>query len=149
MRETFWTLAALISHWRRRPGNLATLVLGLAIATALWSGVQALNAQARNSYDAAATAMSGGGAVTLVAARGGLFDQDLFVKLRRAGFDVSPVLEGAARIGEKNIRIIGVEPVSLPRGSPIAHKRRRADVLEDFFSGRGPRLRRAANATAA
>ena len=137
MRETFWTLAALISHWRRRPGNLATLVLGLAIATALWSGVQALNAQARNSYDAAATAMSGGGAVTLVAARGGLFDQDLFVKLRRAGFDVSPVLEGAARIGDQNIRIIGVDPVSLPRGSPIAHKRRRADVLEDFFSGEG------------
>ena len=35
MRETLWTLAALISHWRRRPGNLATLVLGLAIATPL------------------------------------------------------------------------------------------------------------------
>lgn len=137
MRQTFWTLAALISHWRRRPGNLATLVLGLAIATALWSGVQALNAQARMSYDVATAAISGGGARTLVAARGGLFDQDLFVKLRRAGLDVSPVLEGAARIGDKNIRIIGVEPVSLPRGSPIAHKRKRVDVLEDFFSGEG------------
>ncbi|MGJ0395541.1 MAG: FtsX-like permease family protein [Methylocystis sp.] len=137
MRETLWTLAALISHWRRRPGNLATLVAGLAVATALWSGVQALNAQARMSYDAATAAISGGGARTLVAARGGLFDQDLFVKLRRAGVDVSPVLEGAARICDQNIRIIGVEPVSLPRASPIAHKRKRADVLEDFFSGEG------------
>ena len=137
MRATLWTLAALISHWRRRPGNLATLVLGLAIATALWSGVQALNAQARNSYDAAATAISGGGARTLVAARGGLFDQELFVRLRRAGVNVSPVLEGAVRIGEKNIRIIGVEPVSLPRRSPIAHMRSRADVLEEFFTGPG------------
>lgn len=137
MRETLWTFAALISHWRRRPGNLATLVLGLAIATALWSGVQALNAQARNSYDAAANAISGGGAKTLVASRGGLFDQELFVRLRRAGVTVSPVLEGALRIGEKNIRIIGVEPVSLPRRSPIAHMRSRADVLEEFFSGSG------------
>jgi putative ABC transport system permease protein len=137
MRETFWTLAALLSHWRRRPANLATLVAGLAIATALWSGVQALNAQARMSYDAATKAISGGGARTLVAARGGLFDQDLFVKLRRAGVEVSPALEGAARIGDKTIRIIGVEPVSLPRASPIAHRRKRADLLEDFFSGEG------------
>ena len=145
MRETLWTLAALISHWRRRPGNLATLVLGLAIATALWSGVQALNAQARNSYDAAATAISGGGARTLVAARGGLFDQELFVRLRRAGVTVSPVLEGAVRIGEKNIRIIGVEPVSLPRRSPIAHMRSRADVLEEFLHWLRPQLCRAAD----
>jgi putative ABC transport system permease protein len=137
MRETLWTLAALISHWRRRPGGLATLVLGLAIATALWSGVQALNAQARNSYDAAAAAISGGGARTLVAVRGGLFDQELFVRLRRAGVTVSPVLEGALRIGEKNVRIIGVEPVSLPRRSPIARTRTRADVLEEFFTGPG------------
>jgi hypothetical protein len=131
------TLAALISHRAPTAGEPATLVLGLAIATALWSGVQALNAQARNSYDAAAAAISGGGARTLVAARGGLFDQELFVRLRRAGVTVSPVLEGAVRIGERNIRIIGVEPVSLPRRSPIAHMRTRADVLEEFFTGPG------------
>ncbi|MFO1126204.1 MAG: ABC transporter permease [Methylocystis sp.] len=137
MRVTFWTLAALSSHWRRRPGNFVTLLAGLAIATALWSGVQALNAQARNSYDAATAAISGGGGRMLLSARGGLFDQDLFVKLRRAGVEVSPVLEGASRIGDKNIRIVGVEPVSLPRHSPIAHMRKRADILDDFLTGEG------------
>jgi len=114
-----------------------TLLAGLAIATALWSGVQALNAQARNSYDAATAAISGGGGRMLLAARGGLFEQDLFVKLRRAGVEVSPVLEGASRIGDKNIRIVGVEPVSLPRRSPIAHMRKRADILDDFLTGEG------------
>ncbi|MBM3640928.1 MAG: ABC transporter permease, partial [Alphaproteobacteria bacterium] len=137
MKETLWTLAALASHWRRRPGNLGMLLLGLAMATALWSGVQALNAQARNSYDAATAAVSGGGARTLGSSRSGLFDQDLFVKLRRAGFNVSPVLEGLVRIGEQNVRIIGVEPLSLPRRSPIARMRSRADLIEDFFSGPG------------
>jgi len=34
--------------------QLATLLIGLISATALWSGVQALNAQARSSYDRAA-----------------------------------------------------------------------------------------------
>ena len=42
-------LSALLSHWRRRPFQLLTLVLGLALATALWSGVQAINAEARAS----------------------------------------------------------------------------------------------------
>lgn len=137
MREMLWTLAALASHWRRRPGNFTTLVLGLAVATALWSGVQALNAQARDSYGAATAAFSGGAATTLVGARGSLFDQDLFVKLRRAGADVSPILEGTIQIGKKHVRIIGVEPLSLPRQSPIAHRRTRADLVEDFFSGPG------------
>ena len=54
MKQVFWTFAALVSHWRRHPANLATLLLGLAVATALWSGVQALNVQARKNYDDAA-----------------------------------------------------------------------------------------------
>ena len=47
-----WTgLTALLSHWRRRPVQLAMLLLGLSLATALWSGVQAINTEARASYD--------------------------------------------------------------------------------------------------
>jgi len=47
-------LSALLSHWRRNPLQLFTLLAGLALATALWSGVQAVNAEARASYDALA-----------------------------------------------------------------------------------------------
>ena len=120
MRQIFWTLAALASHWRKHPANLATLLLGLAIATALWSGVQALNAQARRSYDSAAAAFTGGKAQNLVAAQGGLFAQDLFIALRRAGVKVSPALEGAVRIGKKSVRLIGVEPLTLPHDAGLA-----------------------------
>ena len=49
MKRALWTLAVLLSHWRRHPMQLATLLIGLISATALWSGVQALNQQARNS----------------------------------------------------------------------------------------------------
>ncbi len=34
--------------------QLAMLLLGLSLATALWSGVEAINAEARASYDRAA-----------------------------------------------------------------------------------------------
>ncbi|MFD2855672.1 hypothetical protein ACFSZS_14155 [Seohaeicola zhoushanensis] len=63
-------LGALLSHWRRQPGQFATLVLGLALATALWSAVQAINAEARASY-ARAAAQLGGDAGLVLKARSG------------------------------------------------------------------------------
>ena len=59
MRRALWILAVLLSHWRRHPMQLATLLIGLISATALWSGVQALNQQARNAYDRAAATFGG------------------------------------------------------------------------------------------
>ena len=47
MKRAWWMLAALLSHWARHRMQLATLLVGLIAATALWSGVQALNSQAR------------------------------------------------------------------------------------------------------
>jgi len=93
-----WTLAVLLSHWRRRPGQLAALMAGLALATALWSGVQALNLAARDSYDRAARLLGGAATVTIARPEGGTFDQSLWVDLRRAGWPVSPVLEGQVRL---------------------------------------------------
>ncbi len=136
MREALFTFFALMSHWRRHKANLATLVLGLAIATALWSGVQALNAQARKSYDSAARVFSGGETQNLVAARGGLFPQELFIKFRRAGVKVSPVLEGAVRIGDKSVRLIGVEPLTLPQSTPLAPLRENEEA-RNILAGDG------------
>lgn len=108
---------ALMSHWRRRPVQLMTLLVGLAVATALWSGVQALNAHARASYDRAAAAIGGDRTPVLVSMDGRRFPQTLFVELRRAGWPVSPLLEGWIEIGGHSVRLVGVEPVTLPRGA--------------------------------
>ena len=70
MSRTLWILAVLLSHWRRHPMQLATLLIGLISATALWSGVQALNAQARDSYDRAAATFGGARTAMLVARNG-------------------------------------------------------------------------------
>ena len=136
MKQTLWTLATLLSHWRRHPANLATLLAGLAIATALWSGVQALNDHARKSYASAAAAVSGADARALVSARGGLFAQDLYVKLRLSGWKVSPVLEGMVRVGDKSLRVIGVEPLTLPRGARLASLRE-GEGVADFLKSPG------------
>lgn len=117
MTQFLYALAALASHWRRRPGQFAALFVGIAVATALWSGVAALNDQARRSYDRAADALGLGAAPSLVAANGGSFSQDMFVALRRAGWKVSPILEGTIRIRGKSYRLLGVEPLTLRNNS--------------------------------
>jgi len=114
MSRALWILAVLLSHWRRHPMQLATLLIGLISATALWSGVQALNAQARTSYDRAAATFGGARTAMLVGRDHATFPQALFVALRRAGWPVSPVLEGRIQIGGRSFRLLGIEPVTLP-----------------------------------
>jgi len=114
MNRMLWTLAVLLSHWRRHPMQLATLLIGLISATALWSGVQALNAQARDSYDRAAATFGGARTAVLVARNGATFPQKFFVELRRAGWPVSPVLEGRLQIDGRSFRLLGIEPITLP-----------------------------------
>ena len=94
--------------------QLATLLIGLISATALWSGVQALNQQARISYDRAAATFGGVRTAMLVGRVGATFPQKLFVDFRRAGWPVSPVLEGRVQIGGRSFRLLGIEPVTLP-----------------------------------
>jgi putative ABC transport system permease protein len=105
-------LAALSSHWRRNPLQLLTLLAGLALATALWSGVQAINAEARASYDAAAATLGEGQFAQITARDGGPIGHATYVALRRAGWAVSPVIEGRLA----GVRLIGLEPLTAPGG---------------------------------
>ncbi len=108
------TLAALLSHWRRHPVQLATLLFGLSLATALWSAVQAINDEARASYARAAQTLGQDRLATLVRKDGSRIDQAVYVALRRAGWLVSPVLEGDKRFGEHRLRIFGIDPLTAP-----------------------------------
>jgi putative ABC transport system permease protein len=106
-------LGALLSHWRRHPLQLAMLLLGLSVATALWTGVQAINAEARASYGEAAQRT--GGAEEIVGPEGKGVRLSDYVALRRAGWDVSPVVEGSLLLAGGNVRLIGIDPLTLPR----------------------------------
>ncbi len=107
-------LGALVSHWRRRPGQLATLILGLALATALWSGVQAINVEARAGYDRAADIARTAGLPALVAADGLALTITDFARLRRTGWPVTPVLEGRVRLGGTWVTLRGIDPFTHP-----------------------------------
>ncbi|MCZ7859172.1 ABC transporter permease [Agrobacterium salinitolerans] len=138
---------ALLSHWRHRPLQFITLVMGVALATALWSAVQAINAEARASYDRAASVLSQNQLDQLVAKDGGTIPLETYAKLRRAGFDVSPVIEGQYRFGTTRVRLIGIDPLTMPSDGTLLPAADRSGLI-DFMTVPGVMIVSPATASA-
>jgi putative ABC transport system permease protein len=109
-RTTFLTL---LTHWRRQPFQLATLVLGLALATGLWSAVQAINDQARANYAEAAEQL-GENRFAILSSASGPVQIETYARIRRAGWQVSPILEGRIRIADRSYSLLGVDFLTYP-----------------------------------
>ncbi|MFN4140866.1 FtsX-like permease family protein [Aestuariivirga sp.] len=106
--------AVLLSYWRRHALQCAMLLLGLSLATALWSAVQAINGEARASYARAAAVVGQDRLQSLARPDGQRFGEKIFVELRKAGWLVSPVIEGERRFGGERFRLLGIDPLTLP-----------------------------------
>jgi len=140
MRLLSLALLALFSHWRRHRVQCFSIFTGLWLATALWTGVQALNSQARSDYARASAVLAGPLQAQLLPRTGERFDQALYVQLRRLGWAVAPVLEGRLRLpGEpaRSVQLIGIEPLSLPPASSIAGVQLQAFDLQAFIGTPG------------
>ncbi|MEE4685732.1 FtsX-like permease family protein [Pseudomonas alliivorans] len=140
MRVFYWTLRALLSHWRRHPVQFFSVLTGLWLATALLTGVQALNSQARESYQRASQLIGGQPQTLIEAADGKLFSQDLFIQLRRAGWPVSPVVQGRIALEgleDRKLQLMGIEPVTLPTGISLAGQTLNAEQVVDFLTPPG------------
>lgn len=146
-----WTLAALLSHWRKHPIQLLSVLTGLWLATALLTGVQALNSQARASYALASQTLGGQAGTRIEARNGGRFEQQLFVDLRRLGWPVSPLLEGRVQLRDaststrndastsepRRLQVVGLEPVTLPQDTAVAGHTLEPDDIGDFIGSPG------------
>jgi putative ABC transport system permease protein len=105
--------AALVSHWRRNPLQLFTLIAGLALGTALWAGIQAINTEARASYATASDSLARFGQIT--SQNGQTLDLADYIALRRAGWLVSPVVEGDFA----GVTLMGIDPLTAPQGTAV------------------------------
>ena len=103
------------------------------MATALWTGVQAINAEARASYQAAAGSL-GRSEIQRLHADGSSIPQAQYIALRRAGWLVSPVLEGTIRVGDNRIRAYGYDPLTAPLATQAVDLTD-TNVLASFMSG--------------
>ena len=119
MKSMLWAFICLLSHWRRHPIQFFSLLLGLWLATALWSGVHTLNSQAKHNYQQASALFNQGPAHFLQATNGQTFDQQAWLSLRRLGWPVSPVLGGRIEVlspltssSSNRLQLMGIDPIS-------------------------------------
>ncbi|MEN5150321.1 ABC transporter permease [Pseudomonas orientalis] len=140
MAVFYWALRALLSHWRRHPVQFFSVLTGLWLATALLTGVQALNSQARDGYARASQLIGGEPQASLSAPDGAGFAQAVFAELRRAGWPVSPVVQGRVVLKgheEQRLQLMGIEPVSLPGSGSLAGQRLSQAQILAFFDAPG------------
>ena len=140
MAVFYWTLRALLSHWRRHPVQFFSVLTGLWLATALLTGVQALNSQARDSYARASQLIGGEPQASLSAPDAASFPQALFAELRRAGWPVSPVVQGRVLLKgheDQRLQLMGIDPLSLPGSGAVAGQRLSQAQMVAFFDPPG------------
>ncbi|SDW38716.1 putative ABC transport system permease protein [Ruegeria halocynthiae] len=120
-------IQALLSHWRTHPLQLVTLLTGIALATCLWSAVQAINAEARASYKRA-NAQLAIGQFDELRATGSMIPLSRYAELRRAGWQVAAVLDGSLRVDGRSVRLMGVDMVAYPALPAITQIEQGADA---------------------
>ena len=123
-------LFTLVSHWYRNPLQIFAYLSGVALATALWSGVQAINHEAKVSYRAAAQTL-GEGQYNLIRPKQDKIISVLdYVNLRKSGWLVSPVVDGYL----DNIRLLGMDPLTLPSSFLFSNANLTSSISgNDFF----------------
>ncbi|MBW4796138.1 ABC transporter permease [Pseudomonas tolaasii] len=140
MAVFYWALRALLSHWRRHPVQFFSVLTGLWLATALLTGVQALNSQARDSYARASQLIGGEPQASLSTPDGAAFPQAWFAELRRAGWPVSPVVRGRLVLqghDDQRLQLMGIDPLSLPGSGAVAGQRLSQAQMLAFFEPPG------------
>ena len=112
----FWILKALLSHYWRHPWQTLFLFTGLVAGVALWSAVQIINQQARDSYQQAQNLLGAQANYWIRSRLGTGIEQSLYIKLRRDGFrQVIPVIElDVSTAAGKSISIVATDLLVLP-----------------------------------
>ena len=128
-------LLALLSYWHKNPLQIFAYLSGVALATALWSGVQAINLEAKVSYKAAAETLGEGQYDLIQPKQDRTISTADYVSLRKSGWLVSPVVDGYLN----NIRLVGMDPLTLPSSflfanANITNSIGGSNILETLFA---------------
>ncbi|MGM0831278.1 MAG: FtsX-like permease family protein [Pseudomonadota bacterium] len=126
-------LMTLLAHYRRHPGQLAMLLVGLWVASALWSSVQAINATAKESY-ARSNALLSVETDQLSRRDGNALSIDDYLSLRHAGLPVSPLLESSLTIRNTQVTVLGIDPLTLPSSNESNRANGNGGSLTQFLS---------------
>lgn len=130
-----WLLAG---EWRAHPMRFVLAGLAIAVGVALGFAVHVINRSAADAFGAAVRSASGDADLQVRAASPLGFDERLYPRLFRiAGVaDASPVLYFSARIGERQVTLLGIDMLRALSVTPTLLGRRVNDAPAAGVSAR-------------
>ena len=132
------SLKSSMKHWLRKPLQFFFLLVGLSLATALWSSIQLLNSQAKNSYESAIKILATNEPEIILPKENRLIAIESFAMLRKAGWLVTPVLEGNLS-QQSSITIIGLDPFTMSEANgPLDELFKDTENLGKFVLKKNP-----------
>jgi len=127
--------------WRRlrqRPFQYVLLVLGIAIGVAMIVAVDLSNSSAQTAFNRSTEAMTGKATHRLVSGRAGGLDQQVYIDMRKHGFDLAaPVVEGyvlAPKMGNHPMRLMGIDPFAEPPFRPDLWSQQSSRLASSFLT---------------
>ena len=91
------SLRVFLAHYRYHPFQAGAILLGIALAVSLFTGIKITNENARNSYQQTSELLSVPATASLVPAAGHKYlNETQYFKLRQHGIDALAVLSGIA-----------------------------------------------------
>ena len=124
--------SVLLSHWRKHPFQLVMLLTGLFLASGLWTGVEAINTEARASYALAEAALSPPRFASIVSAKTRKIPIETYTRLQTSGWRTSPIFEKRVRLSDRYIRAIGVDVLTYPTRN-VFQDAASQDSAQDFI----------------
>ena len=140
--------AASLRHLLRHPAQLALALIGLSLGVATIIAVDIATASSRRAFELSMDAVNGTATHQIIGGPQGI-DERLYVELRTRGLGAGeeapsmvPIVEGYVTVGDREMQLIGVDPLAAPADSQRAKGRwdahqNRVDALRKWFTQPG------------
>ena len=139
--------AASIRHLLRHPAQLVLALVGLAVGVGTIIAVDIATASSGRAFQLSMQAVNGAATHTIVGGPQG-FDERLYVELRAQGVVpgelLTPIVEGYVTIGDREMQLVGMDPLAGVGSSESPaglgrwdEHQNRADALRKWLTERG------------
>ena len=115
--------AASLRHLLRHPAQLALALIGLSLGVATIIAVDIATASSRRAFELSMDAVNGTATHQVIGGPQGI-DERLYVELRTSGAvpgeQLTPIVEGYVTVGDREMQLIGVDPLAVGGGDSAA-----------------------------
>ena len=107
MNQFFLILKVIVANWKKTKGQLIFTILGIAIASTLWSSVDIVNNQTIKAQKRAIDLLQTAFKPIIIDRELSYVSQNDYIQLRQDGWLVNPVIR--APLENSNVTIVGID----------------------------------------